>query len=66
MNALWSLTMYNAKQAFVANQINRFAIGDRDKLKLNPDGSLDIYVQHYSPGKYKESNWPPADAGRST
>jgi len=62
VNAFWSLTMYNAKQAFVANPINRYAIGDRDKLKFNKDGSLDIYVQHDSPGKDKESNWLPADA----
>ncbi|MGB6191457.1 MAG: DUF1254 domain-containing protein [Terracidiphilus sp.] len=63
VNALWSLTMYNAKQAFVANPLNRYAIGDRDRLKFNPDGSLDIYLQHESPGKEKESNWLPADAG---
>jgi hypothetical protein len=61
-NAFWSVTMYNAKQAFVANPINRYAIGDRDKLKFNADGSLDIYLQHDSPGKDKESNWLPADA----
>jgi hypothetical protein len=63
VNAFWSLTMYNAKQSFVANPINRYAIGDRDKMKFNPDGSLDIYLQHDSPGKAKESNWLPADAG---
>jgi hypothetical protein len=63
VNAFWSITMYNAKQSFVANPLNRFAIGDRDKLKFNPDGSLDIYLQHDSPGKDKESNWLPADAG---
>ncbi len=62
-NAFWSLTMYNSKQAFVANPINRYAIGDRDKLKFNGDGSLDIYIQRESPGKAKESNWLPADAG---
>ena len=62
-NAFWSLTMYNAKQAFVANPIDRFAIGDRDKMKFNRDGSLDIYIQHDSPGREKESNWLPADAG---
>ena len=63
VNAFWSTTMYNAKQAFVANPINRYAIGDRDRLKFNKDGSLDIYIQHDSPGKDKESNWLPADAG---
>jgi hypothetical protein len=62
VNAFWSVTMYNAKQAFVANPINRYAIGDRDKFKFNSDGSLDIYIQHDSPGKDKESNWLPADA----
>ncbi|WP_211605943.1 DUF1214 domain-containing protein [Paraburkholderia nemoris] len=29
-------------------------------LKCAADGSLDIYVQHDSPGKHKESNWLPA------
>ena len=58
--AFWSLTMYNDKQLFVANPIDRYAIGDRDKLHANADGSVDIYVQHDSPGKDKESNWLPA------
>jgi hypothetical protein len=30
----WSLTMYNEKQAFAANPIDRYAIGDRDKLSF--------------------------------
>jgi hypothetical protein len=60
VNAFWSLTMYNAKQAFVQNPINRYAIGNRDKLKLDPDGSLTLHVHPDSPGKDKESNWLPA------
>ena len=60
VNAFWSLTMYNAKQAFVQNPIHRYAIGDRDKLKADADGSVTIYIQHDSPGKDKESNWLPA------
>jgi hypothetical protein len=60
VNAFWSVTMYNNKQFFVENPINRYAIGDRDKLKFNSDGSLDLYIQHESPGKDKESNWLPA------
>jgi hypothetical protein len=63
VNAFWSVTMYNEKQAFVANPIDRYAIGDRDELKFNPDGSLDLYLQHDSPGKDKEPNWLPAAAG---
>ena len=58
----WSLTMYNEKQAFAANPIDRYAIGDRDKLSFNSDGSLDLYIQRETPGKDKESNWLPAPA----
>jgi hypothetical protein len=60
VGAFWSVTMYNSKQAFVDNPINRYVIGDRDKLKLGADGSLTLYVQRESPGKDKESNWLPA------
>jgi len=59
-NAFWSLTMYDAEGFQVANPINRFAIGDRDALKFNADGSLDIYIQNESPGRDKESNWLPS------
>jgi hypothetical protein len=61
-DAFWSLTMYDEAGFQVANPINRFAIGDRDQLKFNPDGSLDLYIQHDSPGSDKESNWLPAPA----
>jgi hypothetical protein len=60
VRAFWSLTMYNEKQLFAANPIDRYAIGDRDKLAFNNDGSLDLYIQRDSPGKDKESNWLPA------
>ncbi len=62
VNAFWSLTMYNERQLFAANPIHRYAIGDRDKLKFNADGSLDLYIQRTSPGKDKESNWLPTPA----
>ncbi len=60
VGAFWSITMYNSKQFFVPNPINRYAIGDRDDLKSNDDGSVTIYIQHESPGADKESNWLPA------
>jgi len=60
VDAFWSLTMYDEEGFQVANPINRFAIGDRDDLKYNKDGSLDIYIQASSPGKDKESNWLPS------
>ena len=58
--AFWSITMYDADGFQVANPLNRFAIGDRDKMKFNDDGSLDIYIQAESPGADKESNWLPS------
>ena len=60
VGAFWSLTMYDAEGFPVANPINRFAIGDRDALKYNADGSLDLYVQKENPGPDKEANWLPA------
>jgi hypothetical protein len=60
VRAFWSLTMYNTHHFFVANPIDRYAIGDRDKLRFNDDGSLDLYIQHESPGKDREANWLPA------
>ncbi len=60
VDAFWSLTMYDEEGFQTANPINRFAIGDRDEIKYNKDGSLDIYIQHDSPGKEKESNWLPS------
>lgn len=60
--AFWSLTMYNDRQFFAANPINRYALGDRDKLKFNDDGSLDIYIQRDRPHADKVSNWLPTPA----
>ena len=62
VHGFWSLTMYNEKQAFAANPIDRYAIGDRDKLAFGPDGTLDLYIQRESPGQDKEANWLPAPA----
>jgi hypothetical protein len=58
--AFWSVTMYDEQGFQVANAINRFAIGDRDALKYNADGSLDIYIQNANPGPDKEANWLPS------
>ena len=60
VRAFWSLTMYGSDQFLVDNPLNRYAIGDRDQLKFNPDGSLDLYIQHESPGQDKQCNWLPA------
>jgi hypothetical protein len=63
VKAFWSVTLYDAMHNLVANPLRRYAIGDRDKLKFNADGSLDIYIQSQSPGADKEANWLPAPTG---
>ena len=62
-DAFWSLTMADEKEHFVANPIDRYSVGDRSGLVPNPDGSVDIYLQHSAPAVH-ESNWLPAPAGR--
>ena len=64
VRAFWSLTMYGEDGYFVANPIHRFAIGDRDALKFNGDGSLDLLIQHDAPGGGRDSNWLPAPSGK--
>ncbi|WP_280477128.1 DUF1254 domain-containing protein [Nocardia farcinica] len=61
--AFWSVTMYDEQGFQVANELNRFALGDRDPLSYNADGSLDLYLQHTHPGVDRESNWLPAPRG---
>jgi hypothetical protein len=63
VQAFWSITAYDKDGYFIANPINRFAIGDRDHLKFNPDGSLDLYIQSQNPGPERESNWLPSGDG---
>jgi hypothetical protein len=63
VRAFWSLAMYDERQLFAANPVGRYAIGDRDNLMFNPDGSLDIHIQRENPGGGREANWLPAPAG---
>lgn len=59
----WSLTMYDAHRfQFVDNPIDRYAIGGRDALVRNADGSIDIYIQPEAPGGERDNNWLPSPA----
>ncbi|AYG58929.1 DUF1254 domain-containing protein [Rhizobium jaguaris] len=64
VSGFWSLTMYDENFFFVENPINRYSISPRQDLKENADGSVDLFLQHESPGAGKESNWLPAPAGK--
>ena len=63
VRAFWSVTMYDQAGYFVGNSIQRFAIGDRDPLYFNSDGSLDLYIGHQAPEGPKAANWLPAPSG---
>lgn len=59
VTAFWSVTAYDADGYFMPNTLKRQALGDRDKLVTNTDGSLDLYIQSDTPGTGKEANWLP-------
>jgi hypothetical protein len=61
--AFWSLTLYDEEGFQVPNLLQRFALGDRDPLSLYDDGTLELYLQHQSPGPDKEPNWLPTPSG---
>ncbi len=66
-SAFWSITLYGEDQYFVANSINRFAIGDRTAgLTTNTDGSTDIYISAAEPttAEHGTANWLPAPTGQ--
>ena len=62
-DAFWSVTLYDSDGFQVANRLNRFAVSSWMPLKLNADGSLDLYFQNESPGADKDANWLPAPKG---
>ena len=62
-DAFWSVTMYDGDGFPVPNDLDRYALGDRDPLVYNPDGSLDLFLQHSDPGDARRANWLPAPAG---
>ena len=64
VRGFWSLTLYDDQMFFAPNVLGRYALGQRDRFVPNPDGSVDLLVQHDSPGADREANWLPAPAGR--
>lgn len=59
-NGFWSITAYNQSNFLIDNPLNRYDINDRDNLKFNKDGSLDLMVQESPPtDPTMEGNWLP-------
>ncbi len=60
----WSITVYdNANWGFIENPLDRSGLGtfDKDKMKVNDDGSVDIYVGPKAP-----EGWNPTGFRRWT
>lgn len=60
--ALWSLAAYDGQGLPVTNPIDRYALGDRDPLQFNADGSLDLLLSHVAPEPGAQANWLPVAA----
>jgi hypothetical protein len=53
----WSITVYdNRTRSMIQNSANKSALTSNDKLKLNADGSVDLYFGPQAP-KGLENNW---------
>ncbi len=66
VRAFWSLTMYDIPNFFlVANEIDRYSIGDRTAgIVYADDGSLTITISHSRPDDpTAATNWLPAPSG---
>jgi hypothetical protein len=62
--AFWSLTLYDsATRSMVQSPSNDAAHSSLDKLKTNPDGSLDLYFGPKAPAGL-ESNWTETVPGK--
>lgn len=65
VNAFWSITAYGPDDFFIDNPLHRYALGGRDPLVFNPDGSLDLWVQSDEPAPFKRKNWLPVKSGEA-
>lgn len=63
--AFWSLTLYDSTGFFVPNSAHVYLLGNRSGVRINPDGSLDLYIQPRAPSSAAaRRNWLPSPAGR--
>ncbi len=63
VHAFWSVTAYGRDDFLIDNPVHRYALGDRDPLLYNADGSLDLYIQSTAPASPYASNWLPVKDG---
>jgi hypothetical protein len=63
VGAFWSLTVYDPKGFPFPNPDERYALGDRDELVYNDDGSLDVLLSQERPSAVPFANWLPVPEG---
>ncbi|GGD84181.1 lipoprotein [Caballeronia grimmiae] len=63
VRGFWTLIAYTKDGALADDKLARIALSDRDRLKKNRDGSIDVVVSAEAPGKARASNWLPAPDG---
>lgn len=61
-DGFWSLTVGDARNRFVPNPINRYAVSDHSGLVPNADGSRDVHLQTTAPVG-GDANWLPTPTG---
>ena len=64
VGAFWSIHAYSFEFKVIANEINRYAIGDRSKFNLDADGGLTVLIQADDPGGERHNNWLPVKKGK--
>jgi len=66
VKGFWSLTLYGADAYLFDSAIKRYAVGGRDALRYNADGSLDLFVQADAPANEADyANWLPSPKGET-
>jgi hypothetical protein len=63
VRGFWTLTAYTKDGALADAKLPRLSLSDRDRLKKNRDGSIDVIVSAKSPGRARDANWLPAPEG---
>ena len=63
VHAFWSVTAYGADDFLIENPLGRHLLGDRDPLRFNADGSLDLWIQAEAPDAARQANWLPVRSG---
>jgi len=64
VDAFWSLTLYQAQAdgavVYYDNPLDRYSLGDRSHLAVDPDGAVSLWIGPKDPGGRKSANWLPA------